>query len=113
MIFSRILLTALEQEIGSLLLQRFQKIKPRQCRDRYMNYLAPGFIISEWTKEEDILLAQKYIEFGPHWTIIQRFFPTRTTNAIKNRFKYALSKKMIFPTRHQSLYIKFFFPINK
>ena len=29
---------------------------PRQCRDRYMNYLQPGFIHSEWTNEEDKLL---------------------------------------------------------
>lgn len=65
---------------------------PRQCRDRYMNYLAPGFIHSAWTSEEDRLLAQKYVELGPQWSKIQRFFPYRTANAIKNRYKYTVCR---------------------
>ena len=65
---------------------------PRQCRDRYMNYLAPGFIHSEWTSEEDRLLIEKYNEFGPCWTKIQQYFPFRTANSIKNRYNYTISK---------------------
>ncbi|KAK8841482.1 Myb- protein B [Tritrichomonas musculus] len=65
---------------------------PRQCRDRYMNYLAPGYIHSDWTKEEDLLLADKYKEYGPQWSKIQKFFPFRTSNSIKNRFNYTISK---------------------
>lgn len=68
---------------------------PRQCRDRYMNYLAPGFIHSGWTNEEDKLLAEKYIEYGPHWTKIQRFFPLRTANSIKNRYNYTISRNSL------------------
>lgn len=67
---------------------------PRQCRDRYSNYLAPGFIHSEWTKEEDNLLAEKYTLLGPKWTQIRQFFPFRTANDIKNRFNYTVSKKI-------------------
>lgn len=65
----------------------------RQCRDRYMNYLAPGFVHSEWSDEEDMLLAEKYLEFGPQWAKIQRFFPSRTANSIKNRYNYTVCRK--------------------
>ena len=68
----------------------------RQCRDRYMNYLAPGFVHSDWTKEEDQLLAARYKEIGPHWAKIQRFFPNRTSNAIKNRFNYSVCRNKEF-----------------
>lgn len=74
----------------------------RQCRDRYMNYLAPGFIHSEWTNEEDKLLAKKYVEFGPQWTKIQKYFPYRTANSIKNRYNYTVCrKKHLFDSKEQ------------
>ncbi|KAK8842378.1 Myb- protein B [Tritrichomonas musculus] len=69
----------------------------RQCRDRYMNYLAPGFIHTEWTIEEDTLLAQKFRELGPKWTKIQKYFPSRTANAIKNRYNYTIRKVLQRP----------------
>ena len=67
---------------------------PRQCRDRYSNYLAPGFIHSNWSNEEDKLLADKYLLFGPKWSQIQQYFPNRTANGIKNRFKYTVCRVM-------------------
>lgn len=67
----------------------------RQCRDRYANYLAPGFTHSEWTNQEDQLLSQKYLEYGPCWSKIQKFFPNRTSNSIKNRYNYTIKKQMI------------------
>lgn len=67
---------------------------PRQCRDRYSNYLAPGFIHSEWSKEEDKLLAEKYAEIGPKWTQLRQYFPFRTANDIKNRYNYTVSRKI-------------------
>ena len=66
----------------------------RQCRDRYMNYLAPGYIYSEWMEEEDLLLESKYKEFGSQWSKIQKFFPYRTANSIKNRFNYTVNRKI-------------------
>lgn len=66
----------------------------KQCRDRYMNYLAPGIVHAKWTREEDIFLAQKFREFGPCWSKIQKFFPYRTSNSIKNRYLYTVSKKI-------------------
>lgn len=67
---------------------------PRQCRDRYANYLAPGFIHTEWSAEEDNLLAEKFKIYGPKWTQMMQFFPYRTANDIKNRFNYTVSRIM-------------------
>lgn len=66
----------------------------RQCRDRYVNYLAPGFIRAQWTDEEDELLAKKFIQYGSKWSQIRSFFPNRTSNDIKNRFNYTVSRKL-------------------
>lgn len=65
---------------------------PRQCRERYRNYLMPGIVNGPWTVEDDMLLYQKYLEIGPHWTIISQFFPSRSEINIKNRWA-ALSNK--------------------
>ena len=35
---------------------------PKQCRDRYTNYLIPGFFNGEWSKDEDDLLIKLYEE---------------------------------------------------
>lgn len=67
---------------------------PRQCRDRYSNYLIPGFIRSEWTFDEDKLLAEKFCLYGPKWTYIKQYFPYRTANDIKNRYNYTVSRKI-------------------
>ncbi|KAK8840207.1 hypothetical protein M9Y10_031151 [Tritrichomonas musculus] len=66
---------------------------PKQIRDRYSNYLIPGIFLGEWSKEEDELLIKLYGEYGSKWSIIQTFFPKRSTNSIKNRWHYFLNKK--------------------
>lgn len=78
----------------------------RQCRDRYMNYLAPGYVHSNWTKEEDLLLAEKFEEYGPKWSQIRLFFPSRTANAIKNRFNYTVSRMDHFVEKSKNQDIK-------
>lgn len=65
---------------------------PRQCRERYRNYLMPGIVNGPWTVDDDMLLYSKYLEIGPHWTIISQFFPSRSEINIKNRWA-ALSNK--------------------
>ena len=57
----------------------------RQCRDRFQNYLNPSLINGPWTKEEDILLEQKFNEVGPHWNSISKYFNGRSTNNVKKR----------------------------
>ena len=67
---------------------------PRQCRDRYTNYLAPGLVHIEWSEDEDKLLAEKFNLFGPKWTQIRQYFPTRSANDIKNRYNYTVCHKI-------------------
>ncbi|OHS99983.1 hypothetical protein TRFO_33442 [Tritrichomonas foetus] len=69
----------------------------RQCRDRYSNYLIPGFFNGEWSREEDELLYSKYQEFGPKWAIIKEFFKNRSPNSIKNRWNYFVSRAEFSP----------------
>ena len=82
----------------------------KQCRDRYSNYLVPGFFKGEWSKEEDSLLIKMYNQFGKKWSILKRFFPNRSSHSIKNRWNYFLSKHQSeenlndfnFPSKQQS-----------
>lgn len=66
----------------------------RQCRDRYKNYLMPGYFNGEWTIEEDDVLQKKYLEYGPQWSKITQFFQNRSANAVKNRWNYYISKHL-------------------
>lgn len=67
----------------------------KQCRDRYSNYLTPGFFQGEWTKEEDEILTKLYNENGSKWSIIKSHLPNRSSNCIKNRWHYFLSKSNV------------------
>lgn len=59
---------------------------PKQCRDRYMNYLKPGLSSGEWTPEEDNILLKLYERTGPKWGVISKFIKSRNQISIKNRF---------------------------
>lgn len=59
---------------------------PRQCRERYKHYLDPEIKNPKWTIEEEILLEQKYAEYGPKWAIISKFFKSRTDVNVKNHW---------------------------
>ena len=89
-------LSQLVAEMGPRKWEKIAKRMPnrtaRQCRDRYSNYLIPGFFNGEWSKEEDELLYRKYKEYGPKWAIIKEFFKNRSPNAIKNRWNYFVSR---------------------
>lgn len=60
----------------------------KQCRDRYSNYLVPGYFQGEWSEDEDSLLIKLYNEHGPKWSQIQKSFKNRSSNNIKNRWNY-------------------------
>lgn len=66
----------------------------KQCRDRYCNYLIPGFFQGEWSKEEDELLLKLYKENGSKWSVIKNHFPKRSSNSLKNRWYYFLRKEI-------------------
>jgi hypothetical protein len=59
---------------------------PRQCRERYQNYLDPSVRLSPWSPAEEQLLLQKQAELGAKWAQMTQFFPNRTAVAIKNHY---------------------------
>ncbi|KAK8887973.1 hypothetical protein M9Y10_039032 [Tritrichomonas musculus] len=61
---------------------------PKQCRDRYMNYLKPEFSYVEWTQEEDNYLLELYEKIGPKWGVINRHLKNRNQISLKNRFMF-------------------------
>ncbi|KAK8870693.1 hypothetical protein M9Y10_008580 [Tritrichomonas musculus] len=61
---------------------------PRQCRERWTNYVNPGLNKKPWSISEDMCLLMKHHDFGNKWKIIQRFFPGRSKNDIKQRIKH-------------------------
>lgn len=65
---------------------------PRQCRERYKNYLNPSLLHEDWTPEEDELLIVKHKELGNHWIAIAKCIPGRTGNSVRNRWNL-LSRK--------------------
>jgi hypothetical protein len=60
---------------------------PRQCKERWGNYLRCDLKRVDWTPEEDELLVRKYEELGARWVHISKFFPNRTDSMVKTRFK--------------------------
>ena len=66
----------------------------RQCRDRYKNYLRPGYFNGQWTPEEDNILQKKFNEYGSQWSVIKKFFNNRSSNSLKNRWNYYISKHL-------------------
>lgn len=65
----------------------------RQCRDRYIHYLQPGFKTDEWTPGEDTLLIEKFKQYGNKWSTIARFFKGRSGSTLKNRYNAITSVK--------------------
>jgi hypothetical protein len=79
----------LVQQLGTkdwtVISSMMQTRNPRQCRERYNNYLNPELRNDSWTPEEDALLESKYEELGAKWSRIGRFFENRSDNALRNR----------------------------
>ena len=66
---------------------------PRQCRERYQNYLSPSVNRSSWTKEEDSILMAQYAIYGPKWNFIAKSIPGRTGNCARNRWQSIMRKE--------------------
>ena len=66
--------------------QLMETRNPRQCRERWNNYVNPALRTDPWSAEEDMLLDQKFAEFGPRWNKICKFFRNRSDNSIRNRW---------------------------
>ncbi|OHT10733.1 Myb-like DNA-binding domain containing protein [Tritrichomonas foetus] len=68
---------------------------PKQCRERYENYVNPKITNSEWTNDEEQMLIKKYVEMGPHWVKLSKFFKTRSVNNIRNKWLMLKRKNQI------------------
>jgi hypothetical protein len=66
--------------------ERIPGRNPRQCKDRWMNYLSPAVTTIPWSSAEDQLLLEKIKECGHRWVRIAEFFPMRRDAHIKNRY---------------------------
>lgn len=91
-------LKKLVEQIGCQKWKNIAKHMPgrtgRQCRDRYQNYLVPGFFNGHWSKDEDVLLLKLYKEYGSKWSQMTKFFNSRNSNSLKNRWNYYISKHL-------------------
>ena len=67
----------------------------KQCKDHYLNNLRPCNSKLPFSPQEDQIIIQKYYEFGPKWTKMTNYLPSRSANAIKNRWNCFLSKNFI------------------
>lgn len=59
---------------------------PRQCRERWNNYIDPSLSQEPWTQEEDEILIRIHDQFGNHWKQIESYLPNRSKNSIKKRW---------------------------
>lgn len=70
---------------------------PKQCRDRWVNYLQPSLTFDPWTKKEDELLLSLVNTYGTHWSKMMSSFPNRSTNSVKNRWYWLLKNEVKLP----------------
>jgi hypothetical protein len=73
---------------------------PRQCRERYKNYLSPLIKNGPWTPEEEQLLERKVKECGPRWAKIALCFEHRSDVNVKNHWTAMSNRQM---KDHQSV----------
>ena len=59
---------------------------PRQCRERWANYLNPNLHKGEWTEEEDNIILEKKNVHGQKWSIIASYLNGRSGNDVRNRW---------------------------
>lgn len=74
---------------------------PRQCRERWNNYLNPDLRTDPWSAEEDKLLDEKFAEYGAKWNKIAKFFTNRSDNNIRNRWMLIARRRAKVVGPHQ------------
>lgn len=92
------LLEALVNQYGEnweLISMEMRTRSVRQCRERYNNYLRPDISHENWTHQEDELLIQKVNELGRRWSVIAKFFGTRSEASVKNRYSRKIIQDLI------------------
>lgn len=93
--------------------QMMETRNPRQCRERYNNYINPSLRKDNWKKEEDDLIEEKVLEFGPKWNKISKFFENRSDYSIRNRWMMLERHKAKSENMEKKLKANHFFKQNK
>lgn len=87
---------------------------PKQCRDRWVNYLQPTLTFMPWSDNENHLLVSLVNKFGTHWSKMKKFFPNRSTNCIKNRWYWLLKNQVkSIPLQQSLMPFQAYYPNNK
>jgi hypothetical protein len=75
-----------ENSWGEVARRMTQPFSPRQCRERWRNYLDPRLQRDRWSDEDDLRLVQEFDRFPSRWALIAGAFPGRSGNDVRNRF---------------------------
>lgn len=85
---------------------------PRQCRERYNNYLRADLKKTQFSEDEDRVILEKYSLLGKKWFDISRYVPGRSPNSIRLRTQILLkrkaeaeSKRMILPEISEPIHV--------
>ncbi|OHT14908.1 Myb-like DNA-binding domain containing protein [Tritrichomonas foetus] len=89
----RALVAELGEESWPQVSERMKTRSPRQCRERYRNYLADRLTNGPWDQSEEELLEEKVLKYGPRWTLISSFFPTRSDANVKNHWAFITNQR--------------------
>ena len=67
---------------------------PKQCRERWNNQLDPMINKGPWSREEDMVIAQKQKILGNKWAEIAKCLPGRTDTLVKNRWNTSVKGRV-------------------
>jgi hypothetical protein len=82
--------------------RKMPRRNPRQCKERWFNYLSPSINARPWTDSEDDLLLAKVNAYGFVWRQIASFFDSRTDIGIRNRWQL-IQRRMRRRARRESI----------
>ena len=67
---------------------------PKQCRDRWSNFLKIDRFSSFFTQEEKDLALRNFFEIGCKWSVLSEILQTKSENQIKNFFNSTLRRNI-------------------
>ncbi|OHT12962.1 DNA-binding protein eta2 [Tritrichomonas foetus] len=70
----------------NIISRHMTKRNPKQCCERWLNYLTPTVVNAAWTAEEDEKLRRFVNSIGNRWATIKNLFPGRSEFNLRNRW---------------------------